>query len=286
MTNIDQFESVFKAAEKAPFVFEETQLESVLIVSDLTGDEAEAFENETRAFLNSIAGNFPDLKVTAIGGDDFGGVGSLLQVVGEHDPDIVCTYRNLHTPATEYPYSLGTYVDVLTQVSTIPVLLLPHPLLGGKRAPIRGAQSVMAITDHLAGDHHLVSCAATLTSANGTLFLTHIEDETVYNRYASIIGKLPAIDTDEANKAILERLLKEPTDFIESCRQVLSEREFPITIEAIVALGDNLADYKRLIAEHSCDLVLLNTKDADQLAMHGLAYPLSIELRDTPMLLL
>ncbi|MCR9119126.1 MAG: hypothetical protein NXI22_19515, partial [bacterium] len=182
--------------------------------------------------------------------------------------------------------SLGTYVDVLTQVSTIPVLLLPHPLLGGKRAPIRGAQSVMAITDHLAGDHHLVSCAATLTSANGTLFLAHIEDETVYNRYASIIGKLPAIDTDEANKAILERLLKEPADFIESCRQVLSEREFPITIEAIVALGDNLADYKRLIAEHSCDLVLLNTKDADQLAMHGLAYPLSIELRDTPMLLL
>jgi hypothetical protein len=30
----------------------------------------------------------------------------------------------------------------------------------------------------------------------------------------------------------------------------------------------------------------MNTKDEDQLAMHGLAYPLAVELRDIPLLML
>ena len=46
------------------------------------------------------------------------------------------------------------------------------------------------------------------------------------------------------------------------------------------------SDYRRLIAERNVKLLVMNTKDEDQLAMHGLAYPLSVELRDTPLLLL
>ena len=38
--------------------------------------------------------------------------------------------------------------------------------------------------------------------------------------------------------------------------------------------------------EDEVDLLVLNTKDDDQLAMHGLAYPLAIELREIPLLLL
>lgn len=30
----------------------------------------------------------------------------------------------------------------------------------------------------------------------------------------------------------------------------------------------------------------MNTKDEDQLAMHGLAYPLAVELREIPLLML
>ena len=41
-----------------------------------------------------------------------------------------------------------------------------------------------------------------------------------------------------------------------------------------------------LIAEHSVDLVVLNTKDHEQLAMHGMAYPLAVELRNTALLML
>ena len=34
------------------------------------------------------------------------------------------------------------------------------------------------------------------------------------------------------------------------------------------------------------DLLVMNTKDEDQLAMHGLAYPLAVELRQIPLLML
>jgi hypothetical protein len=40
------------------------------------------------------------------------------------------------------------------------------------------------------------------------------------------------------------------------------------------------------VDEHHVDLLVLNTKDEDQLAIHGLAYPLAVELRNTPLLLL
>jgi hypothetical protein len=41
-----------------------------------------------------------------------------------------------------------------------------------------------------------------------------------------------------------------------------------------------------LIDENQIDLCVANTKDDDQLAMHGIAYSMSIELDDVAMLLL
>ena len=40
------------------------------------------------------------------------------------------------------------------------------------------------------------------------------------------------------------------------------------------------------IDEKNVALLVLNTKDHDQLAMHGLAYPLAVELNHVPLLLL
>ena len=54
----------------------------------------------------------------------------------------------------------------------------------------------------------------------------------------------------------------------------------------VVTLGHHLDEYKRLVIEHDVDLLVMNTKDDDQMAMHGLAYPLAVELRGVPMLLL
>ena len=83
-----------------------------------------------------------------------------------------------------------------------------------------------------------------------------------------------------------QQLLKEPTDYIESCRLGLSEAGLAVTVEPFVTLGHHLEDYRRMIDERDVDLLVMNTKDDDQMAMHGLAYPLTVELRKTPMVLL
>jgi len=144
----------------------------------------------------------------------------------------------------------------------------------------------MAITDHLTGDHRLVNYAVALTEPEGRLYLTHVEDEATFDRYIETISKVPTIDTDEAREAILKQLLKEPRDYIRSCREVLGQQGVAVQVEKIVTLGHHLSDYRRLIDEHRVDLLVVNTKDEDQLAMHGLAYPLSVELRSTPILML
>jgi hypothetical protein len=53
-----------------------------------------------------------------------------------------------------------------------------------------------------------------------------------------------------------------------------------------VTHGHHLSEYRRLVQEHDVDLLVMNTKDEGQLAMHGLAYPLAIEIRSIPLLLL
>jgi hypothetical protein len=102
----------------------------------------------------------------------------------------------------------------------------------------------------------------------------------------TIISKIPEIDTDTARKALPEQLLKEPHDYIESCREGLREAGVEVEIKNVVVLGHHLRDYKTLIEDHEIDLLVLNTKDEGQLAMHGVAYSLTVELRDIPMLLL
>jgi len=66
----------------------------------------------------------------------------------------------------------------------------------------------------------------------------------------------------------------------------LRAHDLAVVVDKVVRFGRRLDDVRRLIEERSVDLVVLNTKDADQSAMHGLAYPLAVELRTVPLLLL
>ncbi len=68
--------------------------------------------------------------------------------------------------------------------------------------------------------------------------------------------------------------------------RLLIEAGANVTIEHLVVFGHHLSEYKRLIDEHAVDLLVLNTKDEDQLAMHGIAYALAVELREIPLLML
>ena len=51
-------------------------------------------------------------------------------------------------------------------------------------------------------------------------------------------------------------------------------------------MGHHLRQYRELIEEHGIELLVINTKDDDQLAMHGMAYSLSVEMAEVPLLLL
>lgn len=283
MTEIDQFESVFKSAGKTLFQHEDVSVNKVLVVSD--GDEAAAarFAAICQTFL-AVLGGKVDWQV--VDGSQFDGVGGLMQLVGRNSPDLICTHRYLHMQAGEYPYSLGTYLDVLTQVSTRPVVVMPHPQSIPDANPHKGTDRVMAITDHFTGDNHLASWAGHLTRPGGQLWLTHVEDQATLDRYVATISKIPQIDTDTAQDTLKAQLLKEPHDYIESCRVGLRKAGVDVQVQNIVVLGHHLRDYEKLIEAHDIELLVLNTKDEDQLAMHGVAYSLTVELRDIPMLLL
>jgi hypothetical protein len=283
MTEIDQFESVFKSASKTLFQPEDVSVNEVLVVSD--GDEAAAakFAGICRTFL-AVLGDV--VKWRVVDGSQFDSVGGLLQLLEQSDADLICTHRYLHMKAREYPYSLGTYLDVLTQVSAAPVVVMPHPGSIPDANPHEDTDRVMAITDHFTGDNHLASWAAHITQPGGRLWLTHVEDQATLELYLAAISKIPEIDTDTARETLQHQLLKEPHDYIESCRVGLREAGVDVQVENVVVLGHHLTDYKKLIEAHEIKLLVLNTKDEDQLAMHGVAYSLTVELRDIPMLLL
>lgn len=281
-TKVDQFESVFRAASKIQFEYDEVDVESVLIISD--GDEAAAaaFGDRVKSYL-SVLDRGENVRWRVAHGAEFASIPQLLGLVEEERPGLICTYRHLHSDSWQWPYTLGEFVDVLTQVTTTPVLVMPHPEQESERVVV-DTGVVIAMTDHLVGDHHLVNWAARFTE--GKLVLAHVEDDGVLKRMIETIGKIPTIDTEDARASIRDRLERDATDYMTSCAEALGHAGVPVTVEAVVAWGHHLKEYQRLVSEHEADLLVMNTKDDDQLAMHGLAYPLAIEVRSIPLLLL
>lgn len=284
MSSVDQFESVFRAADKDLLEYERVDIESMLVITDLNAAKAKTFCAQLQELLRVLE----PIEVCGLAtASDFATAEDLLQLVESKQPDLVCTYRNLHTASWRFPHSLGVHLDVLLQRASMPVLVVPHPSAGyHAEHALAHTDRVMAITDHLANDHQLVNYAARLTQSGGSLFLTHIEDQTVFDRYIDAISKIPTIDTEESRKRLSEQLLKEPRDYIESCQQRLLGAGLQLTVEPIVAFGDHLSQYRDHITSHQIDLLVMNAKDHDQLAMHGLAYPLAVELRQIPLLIL
>ena len=285
MTKIDQFESAFLAADKAALRYQKLAVEHVLVVSDLDGDVAGELSNRVRTFLSVVDGEWT--RWARLDGGAFSSVKQLLDAVEELAPDLIVTYRHLHSSAWQWSHSLGEYLDVLTQATRVPVVVLPHP--DAARAlphTVKNTDRVMAITDHLSGDDRLVNYALGFTAAGGSCWLTHVEPQSVFEHYMDVISKIPEIDTESARELIAKQLLKEPRDFIESCRQQIAAQRLPCEIGEIVTMGRRLGEYRRLIEEHRVDLLVINTMDDDQLAMHGLAYPLAVELREIPLLML
>jgi len=284
MTRIDQFESVFRAATRTRYRPGGVPLGRIMMVTDLDPDAGRAYTAKVMRFIREAQG-VDDAEWIELHGKTET-VGALLEAVQNHAPDLICTYRNLYSGSFRWPYTLGDHAAVLTQVVEPPVLLLPRPDDDDLEARLSNTGQVMVITDHLAGDARLVDHAVAFTAENGTVFLAHVEDDRVFDRYLDIIGKLPDIDTDIARDRIQARLLKEPADYVGSIRDALADARPSLTVESEIAMGHHLTVYRSLVSKRGIDLLVLNTKDDDQLAMHGLAYPLAVELRRVPMLML
>ena len=284
MTKLDVFESVFKSADKPVYSYGGIELGRALVVTDLGDAEAAPLLDQVRSFL-SVLGE--DLDWLHVGGADFASVGGLLERVEGAAPDLVVTYRHLRSNAWQWPHGLGEYLDVLTQATDVPVLVLPHP--DADRAlphAIVNTDCVMAITDHLTGDTRLVDHALRFTAASGTCWLTHIESQRQLDYFVAAVERIPEIETADVRQLVEAQLLKEPRDYIESCRGEIEARGMPVKVQSIVAMGDRVEEYRRLVEDHRADLLVLNTLDGDQLAMHGQVYPLAVELRSVALLML
>lgn len=285
MTNVDQFESVFRSADKAVFADDPVTIESVLIVTDRTGSDAYEFGEDVKSFLSILNEATPTWDVVT--GDEFTTSQELLTLVEARQPGLICTYRHLHATDGGSAFTLGDSVETLTQACAAPVMVVPHP--DARRTATRAMKDtniVMAMTDHLTGDDRLVNMALRFVEPAGTLFLTHVEDRATFDRYIDTIARIQHLNTDVAREEIGQQLLKEPHDFITSCREAIAQRVPRLHVEEIVTMGTHLALYKELVEQHEVDLLVFNTRDNDQLAMHGLAYPLAVELRETALLML
>lgn len=281
--HIDEFESLFRRSERAPFAHAEIPLQSVAVVCDGTTADGEKIAADVQSFLPALHGvNTWHI----VPGEDFANVGELLQEIDQQQTDLIVTYRHLHEKSLIPQHSLGVYLDVMTQATSIPVLVLPGTAAQPKALPDGHCDRVMVVTDHISGDNRLINYGVRLCADGGTVWLCHVEDDAVFHRYMAAISRIPQIDTEVARTQIEEQLLKEASDFISTCIAVLQESRPDLTYESVVTRGHQLRQYSELVQSHEVDLVVANTKDEGQLAMHGMAYSLSVELTNVAMLLL
>lgn len=279
---IDEFESMFRAAERENYTFADVPIESITLVTDGTHSNAEALQARVLKFL-------PRLETASwryVVDDDYNTVSELLTKLDESQTDLVITYRHLQEKSFVPQHSLGVYLDVLTQSFTIPVLVLP----GTAASPIafedRVCNRVMVVTDHINGDNRLINYGARMCVNGGTIWLCHVEDDAVFNRYKHAISRIPDIETETAPELLRNQLLKDASDFIESCITELTEKGPHASYHSFIGMGHHLSEYRSIIEKNDIDLVVANTKDEDQLAMHGLTYSASVELIETTLLLL
>lgn len=281
--HIDEFESMFRRSEKDRFAYVNLPVESVVFVTDGSAAQASDCLNEVKSFLTQLQ-DVPRWRI--ITGEEFHTVDGLLDRIDEEQTDLILTYRHLQETSLVPRHSLGVYLDVLTQTTSIPVLVLPGTAADPRSVANRVCNRVMVVADHIRGDHRLINYGMRMCRTGGTVWLCHIEDDQVFERYMGAIERIPEIDSDDARHLVESQLLNEAQDFIDGCIEVVSGEGPNVTVNSFVGRGHHLRDYRRLTEEHEIDLLVLNTKDDDQLAMHGLAYSVSVELTDVSMLLL
>jgi len=286
MLKVDEFESVFRSAIKDTYQHREITIKSALLVTDLDADHTEHLMNQVKVFCKYLS-QPQNIDWNNASRNDFKSAEDLFELINRSTMDLIITYRNLHSETWRHPFSLGEHLDVMLQKTKIPVLVIPHPKAGYARGhSLESCNSVMIVTDHMVNDHHLVQYGLAFIHEEGRFYLSHIEDQFYFDRVIDAISKIPTIDTEDAKQKLGKQLLKEPADYIQSVKTELTKLNRSIEVMPIVKFGHQLKDYLKHIDEKQVDLLVINTKDGDQMAMHGMAYPLAVEVRQIPLLML
>jgi hypothetical protein len=280
---LDDFEAVFKSSVKTQFHLERPILESALLITDLPAPDANLLQRALDGFFAAMGG---DIEWTTVGEGDFRTVPECMGVIEKARPDMVITYRHLWGQTKPLLYSLGSFVDTMTQATKTPVMLLPPTQRADFADSLSRLERVLVVTDALIGDDRLVNWGVRVCPDDGTLFLAHVEDDATFDYYMNVVSMIPDIDTTLTIDRIKKKLLGRPRDFIDSTIKVLDKAGVKCAVEPLVTMGHALSDYKRIVAENDVHLVVLNTKDERQYAMHGMAHAIAVELQDLPMLLL
>ena len=156
MTSIDQFESRFRGAAKDVYRYRERTIDHVVVFTDLSPEQTAAYGKQVQMALRMLPAS-EARSWRFVPGSECASIGDVLALVETTAPDLIVAYRNLHSSAWRWQHSLSDHIEVLTQATEVPVLLLPRPDAGGTWAPPTIADTdhcVMALTDHLAGQVH------------------------------------------------------------------------------------------------------------------------------------
>ncbi len=283
MVDLDQFESQFRAALKTRHHFSRPTIDSVLLVTDLPETEGVNLLDTLKKRLQVLG---PHIKWKHTGRESFSAVGDMLGFLVGLAPDLLITYRHLFEADRNLPHSLGTYVDILTQASPTPVLLLPDPKPPRLEHILSDLDRIMVVTDHIVDHPDLVNWGLRLIEDGGTLELVHVEDDATFARYMDVIAKVQDINTDIARERIHTQLLKEVQDYLDSVTEAIKKTHPKVTVEQHIRFGHAVREYVALAENSKSNVLVFNTKDDDQLAMHGVAYSLAVEFLEKPLLML
>lgn len=279
---IDEFESMFRRAEREPFEYRPIDFERAALVTAGSLGEAEALRGRLEEFVPALQ----RAGWSLLARDDYHNVQELIERLESIAPDLVVTYRHLQEESLIPQHSLGVYLDVMTQVLTPPVLVLPGTAAHPRPLENPLCRRVMVVTDHIAGDDRLINHGVAMSCPGGEAWLCHVEDDAVFERYMHAIERIPEIDTETARDALDRQLLSEARRFLDTCIRQLREKVPGVEFRASVTRGHRVQEFMQLVASQNADLLVANTKDEDQLAMHGIAYAISVEMVDRSLLLL
>ncbi len=282
MLALDEVESQFRAALRVRPKLELPVVDRVVLLTDRPASESRRMLTPVARFLSVLS----PARFEVWSEDLTRGIVPLVDHLAASPPDLIVTYRHLFEANWDLPHSLGTYADVLIQDAPVPVLLLPHPNVPNLALGAMSTARAMVVTDHIVGDTSLVSWGLRLVQRGGVLNLCHVEDDAVYRRYINAISKIPGLDTELATEGIERRLLAEAEAYVVDVR-ALVEKTFPgIACVPVIRRGHRIQEHLEIINGAEVDVVIANSKDDGQQAMHGTAYSLAIELMRTPLLLL